>query len=338
MPVLFSLASWNPRRRELYDWIADELAVHYAGLAEYLPGADGPVTRARALLDDQRILPILDGFDELPAALRPSALDGINQALPLGQGVVVSSRTAEFREAAHPSSGIPIKLAGAAGIHLTGVDPAHSADYLRRDAGGPATASAARWDSVVSRLGTTDPFSHVLASPLMLFLARTVYNPRPGENLSALPDPAELCDTTRLPDAPAISAHLFDAFVPAAYRPRPGHRPRWASEQAERALVFLAQHLQHRLHGSADMAWWQLYHSLPSQTLRYLPSATLAVVACAVITALAEFGQVHGGLLLGVSAGLLSILAVGRPGWTWSASQIPTGATHTLRTVLRKLR
>lgn len=132
-PVLPSLLEPAPAG-ELYDWIADELAVHYAGLAEYLPGADGPVTRARALLDDQRILPILDGFDELPAALRPSALDGINQALPLGQGVVVSSRTAEFREAAHPSSGIPIKLAGAAGIHLTGVDPAHSADYLRRDA------------------------------------------------------------------------------------------------------------------------------------------------------------------------------------------------------------
>ena len=51
--------------------------------------------------------------------------------------------------------------------------------------------------------------------------------------------PAELCGFV---DQAAIEAHLFDAFIPAAYRaPAKGH---WTATQAQMWLTFLARHLE----------------------------------------------------------------------------------------------
>lgn len=333
VPVLFSIASWSPNEQDLHDWLAGQLATHYAGLEERAPSRDGLLTRGRALLDDQLVLPILDGFDELPVALRSAALDKINQALPLGQGLILSSRPEEYRHAVLPASGLPVKLASAAGIALTEVDPAHATDYLERDAGGAATASAARWAPVIAHLGTGDPISQALSTPLMLFLARTVYNPRPGEHSATLPDPAELCDTTRLPTRTAIQAHLFDAFIPAAYRGRPGHSSRWRPEEAEQALVFLARHVQHRLHGTPDIAWWQLHHSVRPRGLRLAPTITLALVAWCMATALGYAAAPSIGLSSGLLAAVMVTLAIGLPQttpttgmrWSWNLKRAVPG-------------
>ena len=60
---------------------------------------------------------------------------------------------------------------------------------------------------------TGGPLARVLASLLMVGLARVIYNPRPGERGAAIPDPAHICS---IADRAAIERQLFDAFVPAA--------------------------------------------------------------------------------------------------------------------------
>jgi hypothetical protein len=282
VPVIFPLASWDPERRELDAWVADRLAVDYPGLAVPAPapavGGPGQVTsRARALLDQRLIIPLLDGFDELPSHTRSVALDAMNRALPPGTPLVLTSRTAEYRAAVDPpvGAGVPVRLTAAAGIELEAVDPEEAAAYLRRDAGGEGTSSAERWQPVLNLLPTDTPVGQALCTPLTLFLARTIYNPRPGERPAALPDPAELCDTTRFPTAAAIRAQLFDGFIPAAYRPLPGHRVRWTSHQARQTLTFLARHLEDNLHGGADLAWWQLRLAVPKAARRLLAGAAL---------------------------------------------------------------
>ncbi|MEH6373920.1 NACHT domain-containing protein [Streptomyces sp. KLMMK] len=263
VPVLFSLASWNPARQDLYAWMADRLAADYRSLAGPAPARYGPVARARALLDHHLILPILDGFDELPSAIRGNALNAINQALPLGQAAVLSSRVAEYRDALRPASGVPVKLAGAAGIELCPLSATDVTAYLHRDAGGTSCA-ASRWAALTARLGTATPVGQALRTPLMLFLARTIYNPRPGEREADLPHPGELCDTSRFPTRASVETHLFSAFIPAAYRPHPRYPCRWTPRQAHTALTFLARHLQHALHGTPDLAWWQLHRAVPA--------------------------------------------------------------------------
>ncbi|WP_181384028.1 NACHT domain-containing protein, partial [Streptomyces sp. NWU339] len=290
VPVLFPLASWDPARQDLYPWMADQLARDHPALhAPAHPPQPSPGTQARALLEQRLILPILDGLDELPEAVRARALYAINQVLPAGQPLVLSSRTAEYRSALTPPAGATVLLNGAAGIHLLPLDPAKAAAYLERDAGGPGTRAAARWSRVTAALGTETPASQALSTPLALFLARTIYNPRPDEHLAGLAHPDELLDQARFPTREDIDTHLFAAFVPAACRPHPHHPTRWSPERAQHTLTFLARHLQHTLYGTPNLAWWQLPKALPKHG-----SATAVGLAVGLI----------GGLSAGLGFGL----------------------------------
>ena len=250
VPVLFPVASWDPSGQDLAGWLAARLITDYPFLAGPAPaGAAGP-DRAAALIGAGLILPVVDGLDEIPGPVRGAAISRINVALPPGGQLLLTCRTGQYQDAVRPPEGPGVTLAGAAAIELRPLEAGAVRRYLRDDAPGPA--ARARWDPVLALLGTRAPAGQALTTPLMVALARTIYNPRPGEAVGALRDPAELGG---LPDRAAVEAHLFDAFIPAAYRPSPGSR--WTAGHAERWLVFLARHLEHTI-GTPDLAWWQL--------------------------------------------------------------------------------
>jgi NACHT domain len=263
VPVIFPLSSWNPIDQDLFSWMSARLSRDYLGLDQFAPPPFERISRARALIDQNLILPILDGFDELPPAVHSSALDVINQSLSPGRGIVLSSRVEEFRNAMRSPEPIHVKLAGAAGIQLLPIDPETAGSYLVRDGGGDET-SKIRWAPVRHQLGTSSPIGLALRTPLMLFLARTIYNPRPSESLNtALPDPAILCDQSAFPEKRDIERHLMERFVPACYRTTRSDRLRWNSATAEHTLKFLARYLEQTMNGAIDLAWWQLTTLLP---------------------------------------------------------------------------
>ncbi|WP_225839335.1 NACHT domain-containing NTPase [Streptomyces sp. NK08204] len=316
VPVLFSLASWNPAHQSLDDWLTEELRRAYPGLRAPAPAnmaanghGNGRRGRAhgsdlaRALLDARRVLLILDGLDELPPVLHETALDRLNLGLSAGRPVILASRAAPYRDAlTRPDSFV--RLNGAAGIHLLPLTAEAAAAYLRRDAGGEHTPAAARWDAVISRLGTDAPVGQSLSTPLGLFLARTIHNPRPGTlrrgGSAVAPHPDTLCDTSAYPTRVDLDAHLFNAFIPAAYTPHHPDPPRWPAGQAYRTLALLARHLEHNRDGSPDLAWWELHHALAPRTTR--------------ITVGLVFGLLSGvavGFAIGPAVGLASGLAVG---------------------------
>ncbi|MEV0172143.1 NACHT domain-containing protein [Streptomyces sp. NPDC050803] len=305
VPVLFSLASWNPEEQTLDSWMVERLARDYAGLGE-------PRT-ALALLEHRLILPVLDGFDEIPPPCRATALDAINTALPPGHPLVLTSRLTEYGATLAPTHGVPVKLSGAAAVELCPLQTQDIADYLRRDAGGQDSA-ATRWAPVIRLLGTDAPVARTLTTPLMLFLARTVYNPRPGEPHTELPDPADLCDPVRFPDTAAVRSHLFDAYVPAAYRPHPRYPCRWSAQQAEHTLRHLARHLG----SGTDLAWWQLRRQLPPRYAQVVTGAVLGAVAWATATGTGRLTALIAGLdsgwLTGPPAAIVAGLAGGIAG------------------------
>ncbi|MFG3013914.1 NACHT domain-containing protein [Streptomyces cinerochromogenes] len=309
VPVLFSLASWNPSR-PLKSWMAEQLRRTHPGLRSPAPpqvitttaatAADRHDDLAQALLDTGRILPLLDGFDELPTDWHPTALDALNRALSAQQPLVLASRTTPYRDAlARP--GTPVLLNGAAAIQLLPLDPAAAATYLRRDAGGPHSPAAGRWDAVTTSLGSDTPVGQALSTPLGLFLARTIYNPRPRTTpASAAAHPDHMCDTTAFPDRTTLDAHLFNAFIPAAYtadHPRP---PRWTADQAHRALVFLAQFLHDERGGTPDLAWWEFPLAIPA-SIRVLMVRLMVGLVVGLL----------GGLTVGLAAGPVTGLAAG---------------------------
>ncbi|QLH26651.1 NACHT domain-containing NTPase [Streptomyces sp. Rer75] len=271
VPVLFSLASWDPDQ-PLKTWMADQLRRTYPSLATVAPlpvaltyATDtGPSDLALYLLRAGHVLSLFDGFDELPPTRHATALDRLNRALPARQPLVLASRTDPYRTAlTRPDTSV--RLNGAAAIQLLPLKADDAADYLRRDAGGPHTPTADRWNTVITHLGTTSPVGQALATPLGLFLARTIYNPRPGTSPTSppAPHPDELCNAAAYPDHAAINNHLFQAFIPAVYTPHQPHPPRWTAEQAHQTFGFLAQFQQDQRAGSPDIAWWELPKAIP---------------------------------------------------------------------------
>ncbi|MGW1642351.1 NACHT domain-containing protein [Streptomyces lavendulae] len=316
VPVLFSLSTWNPSEQDLESWMCEQLLQDYTALRAPVHGSLERMNWAQALITHRLLLPVLDGLDEIPAAVRPAALSQINVALSPGGKIVLSSREQEFREALAPTTSVPSKLSGAAGVALQPVRHEAVAEYLLRDSGGAGTAAATRWAPVTSHLSCGDTaLAQALSTPLMLFLARTLYNPRPGEQTGSLPNPAELCDVTRFPTVSCIQQYLFDAFVPAVYRPHadPRKRPRWQAADAQRWLAFLGAHLESRMQGTTDFAWWHLRHSAPRPLVGLLIGVTSGLVGGLVAGFGADIGIGFGaGLGSGILLGFVVALPVRR--------------------------
>lgn len=227
VPVIFSLGSWHPERVGLRDWMAEQLTRDHPFL-----GAPGPSggTLAAALVDAQRVLPVLDGFDEIPAGLHRPALNALNTTtLPL----LLTSRVDEYRDAVEGTD----VLTSAAAVVLADLTCDDLEDYLPRTTRktGPG---ANVWKPVLDEVRNGGVLADVLTTPLMVALARRIYSDTPDH------DPAALLGFV---DAEEIEQHLLGSFVPAVYGS--------SVEQVQPWLRYLARHLT-RL-GTHDIAWWQ---------------------------------------------------------------------------------
>jgi hypothetical protein len=125
VPVLLNVASWDPIQRKLQDWMAERITGLYRVLAD--EARFGPSVAA-ALLLHGRIVPVLDGLDELPEDLRVGAVQGINYYLDRNRPIVVTCRADQFEETI-AASGTP--LGHAAVVELQPVDgTTEAAKYL----------------------------------------------------------------------------------------------------------------------------------------------------------------------------------------------------------------
>jgi hypothetical protein len=287
VPVIFGVASWNPAKDLLWDWMIDQLIRNYPALA--VPGPTGS-TMAAALVETGRVLPILDGFDEIAEGLHRPALNALNGTdTPL----VLTSRPAEYRAAVTATD----VLTAAAGVELQDLTLRDLRGYLprttrRSSAGGRTNV----WDRVLDRLGKPNDgaaanLAAALSTPLMVGLARNIYSDTPDY------DPYSLLDSGRFKSRSDIEDHLLDALIPALYQNPSGqqrstrHRPRrWESDRVKVWLCYLAWHLK-RLR-TTDMAWWELGDTIPRYT---------RIMVCGVL----------GGIATGLPLGLVAALILG---------------------------
>ena len=341
VPVLASLSSWDAREQDLLEWLTRQLLITYPALAPP-PGPGGrEPTRAAALLSAGLVLPILDGLDEIPSTARGPAIIKINDALRPGWPLVLTCRSEDFRDAVRPRTGPEVTIHSAAVIQLRPLDTATARDYLREDAGGPA--ARARWEPILAVLGTQAPAGQALTTPLMLSLARIIYNARPGELTRTLPDPSELISAS-LPDRGAVESRLFDGFVPAAYRDTraaPGRRHGQLADHAEASLA----HLAHNLGWRTELNWWELSTGGPG--VATLTGWAMAIGA-AILTGLVGSTAFGGGIVtrltasiaVGIGVRLMMPLTVPnssdaptpRPGLSWGWNR---AWGHSLRTSVR---
>ncbi|CCK25535.1 hypothetical protein BN159_1156 [Streptomyces davaonensis JCM 4913] len=254
VPVLLDLAPWNPRREPLLDWMARRIHEDYPALRNHETyGRDA----ARKLVAEGRVLPVLDGLDELPAELRLRAMAAVNHAIAVHGPLILTSRQAEYHRMVTDTD----VVTAAAVVVAERVGAADVAEYLRSAV--PPRRSAA-WQPVLDELtGRPEgPVAQALSVPLNVWLARTVY-------ASPSSDPAELIRST---DADSLQHHLLDALVPAVFSAEPTAgdpsvpdvrrtaATRWRPEDARTSLSFLAAHIKRQ--GTDDIAWWELHRAL----------------------------------------------------------------------------
>ena len=131
VPVLVTLASWDPASQDLHGWLAAMLITDYPDLAAAPPPGSAGGNRFEALLEAGLILPILDGLDEIPESARSVAITRINKELKPGEPVVVTCRTEQYRIAVNPQVGQGAALRAAA-VQLCTLKFDEVASYLRR--------------------------------------------------------------------------------------------------------------------------------------------------------------------------------------------------------------
>ncbi|GHF52317.1 hypothetical protein GCM10010218_37210 [Streptomyces mashuensis] len=312
VPVIFSIGSWDPTAITLRDWLIAQLRRDHPGLAA--PGPGG-TSLAAALVETGRVLPVLDGFDEIADGLRRPALEALNATvLPL----LLTSRPAEYAAAVGETD----VLTSAAAVQLTDLTLDDLADYLPRTTRKARRGNAAgtAWDPVLtelrerpdSRAGAN--LAPVLTTPLMVTLARAVYSDTSGH------DPAALLDTERFGSPGELEEHLLDNFTATVYRPRPDHRPGgrprpgFDPDRSRHWLGYLAHHLT-RL-DTPNLEWWRLGAGLGRAT-RTLVTAVVVAVAIGVVDAAVGtlFDPVGYQLADGLVAGLVAGIMFGITYW-----------------------
>jgi DNA-binding SARP family transcriptional activator/GTPase SAR1 family protein len=307
VPVIFSLGSWNPARISVRDWLADQLSRDYPGLAARGPAG---ISLATALVRAGRILPVLDGFDEVADGLHSQALKSLNT---LTAPLVVTSRTAQFQAAVAATD----VLTNTAGVELDDLTLRDLREYLPNTTTRTTVSNGQKtpmWDPVLARMAqdlespATRNLQDVLTTPLMVGLARAIYSDTPGH------DPAELLDTTRFGTREDVEAHLLNAFVPAVYSHPPLDRDagprryrRWDPDLAQHWLRHLARQLD-RL-DTRDLLWWQLGSTAP-RLVRLAVFAVIGALAAGFTGVLFTMG-LEFLLTFGLVAGLMYALTYG---------------------------
>lgn len=266
VPVRLPLTEWDTTI-PLPEWLASYLVKVY----------DWPAKMAHKLVRQRRLLPVLDGLDEMdptapdgtpsPDAPRArTALEALN-AYQDGRAagpVILTCRTHHYE-----ALGKPARLLDSARVEIDPVTPSTAHTYLRLRAHDPR-----RWQPVLDALeqNASGTLGATLSTPWRLCLAATVYA-HDG-------DPADLLQHATPAD---LDEHLLARFAPAAtiLHPHP-HHP-YAAGEAHRWLARLAAYLDFPGKVGASPRTDLLLHQLWPLAGRRRVRATDAVLTTLVI-------------------------------------------------------
>jgi len=258
IPVVFNLSSWAVRRAPLRDWLITELNER----------SDVPMKVARKWVENEQILPLLDGLDEVAAEHRKACIEAINNfrreygLLP----IAVCSRIADYQ-----AVGTKLRLHGAVEIQL--LSRTQAEEYLK---------SAGKKLAGLYAAAANDPtLWELLETPLMLWVAMLAYQDIPP-------------DIRPNTNSEERRRQLFTHFVDAMLNRR-GINERFSADQTKRWLSSLASIMTKTGQTvvyleDLDLPW------LPTRIQQWLARLTIMVTS-----------GVPGGLLFGVGAGLFAI-------------------------------
>jgi hypothetical protein len=232
---------------------------------------------ARSWLLDHRLLPLLDGLDEVRAELMPACVQAINSFIKgVGApGLAVCSRIEEY-------SRLPVKLGMQGAVLITPLSPDQVDSYLAT-AGDPLAALRIllQKDTALQSMAQT---------PLMLSVMSLAYRDMPAKAL----------DEQATGSLEERRQRLFDTYIQRMFE-RKGRGPQPFSPSNTRSwLGWLARQMEH--HGQSIFLIEQLQPSwIESRSTRWL----YALISRMTTTLAYYFTLPPLGILLGLFQGLV---------------------------------
>ncbi|MCL1467407.1 NACHT domain-containing protein [Argonema galeatum] len=151
IPVLFDISSWQEDKQTIADWLISELQSKY----------NIAVKIGNQWINEQQLLPLLDGLDELELTRRQLCLQGINQLLE-GENklkhIVVCTSLEEYK-----SCHTKLRLHGA--IYLRSLTETQIKEYLM------SSRSRELWENIKNE----PPLLELAKTPLLLNMMTLAY-------------------------------------------------------------------------------------------------------------------------------------------------------------------
>lgn len=259
VPFVFQMATWDPTRKSLQDWMAEQLVLE-SGLIRV--ASRGAGMSAVDIVQGGHIIPILDGLDEMAPSLRSSAMRALNVSLNYGDRMILTSREREYCDTVASSDVLtyaPVVVIERLKINDIVEYLPLTARRLRKDrAPGSEVSRRTKWDRPLASMQSPDEVRGLMllelfSTPLMVSLARAIYS-------DTVADPEELLDVERFPDLSSLSDNLLDKFIDVAYesdiRNSPKESRLWRADLARDGLSWLAVRLHDQQ--SRSIAWWRI--------------------------------------------------------------------------------
>lgn len=311
VPVRLSAATWSTDTAEpIQHWLINHLVATF----------DLSPVSAEALVIGQKILPVIDGLDEMDATATPGydsragrALEALNtyQHHRAKAELLLTCRTHQYQALQTAR----VWAQEAAHIQLRPVDPVQARAFLT-----DRVIDLHRWEPVLDILDhlPSHPLTMALSTPWRLTLATTVYEQRHPGTGAFLRDPADL---TRPPltHADSIREHLLSLFIPATLAIQdPIGTARYRAEEVHRWLATLATYLNtntsnlRRLGGrvlsGADIVLHELWPLAGPLRLRLLTTLTLTVPFILMFAIVFRAFQISHSIVDGIGVGLIAFL------------------------------
>jgi len=286
VPVILNLSTWTNKQQLLDEWLIAELNSKY-----HLPKKDG-----KRWLKDRRILPMLDGLDEIKAENRAACVEKINQLVAdYGlQGLVVCSRVGDY-------TNLDVRLKFYRAIYIQPLTTEQVDEYLNQ-----AGEKLASLYITVQRDGALKSMAQ---SPLILNIMSLAY-----QNVSA----DALSDSTFDTDE-ARRKHLFDTYITRMFNRKAGGQ-KYNDEQTKQRLSWLARNMQRHnqelfLIENLQASWllargWQRLYVIASRLASGL-CLELIWLGDGLSSRLPRYESVFQVVVSGFIIGLIAGLAVG---------------------------
>ena len=208
IPVVFNLSSWRGGGQTIANWLVKELEEKYQ------------VSQAlgKSWVENEKLLLLLDGLDEVPANLRDNCVIALNQFIQrYGRTrIIVCSRTKDYEALTQL-----LKFQGAILIKLLTIEQVDQ--YLAKTGDKLAGVRAA--------IQINSMLQELIKTPLMLSTVALTYQDFAVEDLPQITSKAEFIK------------HLFDSYIKRMFFRRQSIKTKYKEKLARYWLSWLAQYM-----------------------------------------------------------------------------------------------